>query len=93
MGHSEEFWQNVVNWRKKWQHILVFPSGKPHEQHEKAKRYDTGRLATSRTEGVQYATGEEQRKITNSSRKSEGAGPLWKLCSTVDVSGGENPIL
>ena len=40
--------------------------------------------------GVQYATGEEQRAITNSSRKNEEAGPKWKRCSVVDVSGGES---
>ena len=28
-----------------------------------------------RLEGVQYATGEEQRAITNSSRKNEATGP------------------
>ena len=31
-----------------------------------------------RSEGVQYATGEEQRAVTNSSRKNEEAGPKWK---------------
>ena len=41
-------------------------------------------------EGVQYATGEEWRAITNSSRKNEEAGPKWKRCSVVDVSGGES---
>ena len=30
-----------------------------------------------RLEGVQYATGEEQMPITNSSRKNEAAGPKW----------------
>ena len=42
-----------------------------------------------RLEGVQYATGEEQREITNSSRNNEVAGPrkTWQL--VVDVSGGE----
>ena len=30
---------------------------------------------TPRLEGVQYATGEEQRAITNSSRNNEVAGP------------------
>ena len=32
-----------------------------------------------RSEGVQYATGEEQRRTTNSSRKSEAAGPKKKM--------------
>ena len=31
-----------------------------------------------RLEGVQYATGEEQRAITNSSSNREAAGPVWK---------------
>ena len=44
----------------------------------------------SRLKGVQYATGEEWRAITNSSRKNEEAGPKWKRCSVVDVSGGES---
>ena len=41
-GHSEEFWQNVVHWKREW---LVFLLREPHEQYEKAKRYDTGRWA------------------------------------------------
>ena len=39
----------------------------------------------SRSEGVQYSTGEEQRTITNSSRKNEEDGPKWKY-SVVNVS-------
>ena len=42
-----------------------------------------------RLEGVQYATGEEQRAITNSSRNNEVAGPKQKWRSVVDVSGAE----
>ena len=30
-----------------------------------------------RSEGVQYATGKEQRTTTNSSRKNEASGPTW----------------
>ena len=44
------------------------------------------------SEGVQYATGEEWRAITNSSRKKEVAGPKWKRCTVVDVSGGESKV-
>ena len=40
-----------------------------------------------RSEGVQYATGEKWRAITNSSSKNEVAGPKLKRCSAVDVSG------
>ena len=36
------------------------------------------------------AIGEEQRAITNSSRKNEVAEPKQKCHSVVDVSGGEN---
>ena len=37
--------------------------------------------------GVQYDTGEEWR---NNSKNNEEAEPKWKLCSVVDVSGGES---
>ena len=45
----------------------------------------------SRSEGVQFATGKEQRTIPYSSRKkNEAAVPKQKQCSVVDVSGGES---
>ena len=44
------------------------------------------------SEGVQYATGEEQRRTTNSPRKNEAAGPKRKWWSVVDVSGDESKI-
>ena len=43
-------------------------------------------------EGVQYATGEYWRAITNSSRKNKAAGPKQKRLSVVDVSGDESKI-
>ena len=46
-----------------------------------------------RLERVQYVTGEEQRAITNSSRKIEEAGQKWKRHSAVDTSGGESLAL
>ena len=55
-----------------------------------------------RLEGVQYTTGEDQRAITNSSRKNEMVGPKWKQCSvymhymlilcSVDMPGGESKV-
>ena len=45
--------------------------------------------ASPRLVGVQYATGEEWR---NSSRKNEEAGPQWKQCSVVDVTGDESKV-
>ena len=45
---------------------------------------------TSRSEGVQYATVEEQRAITDSSRKNEAAGPKQNTYTYVYASGGES---
>ena len=45
-----------------------------------------------RSEGIQYATEEEWKPITSSSRKSEVAGPKQKRCSVVDISGGESKV-
>ena len=45
-----------------------------------------------RSEDVQYATREEWRAITSSSRKNEVVGPKQKQCSVVDVSGGESKV-
>ena len=70
-GHGGEFWQNVVHWRREWQTTSVFLPWEPHEQYEKAKRYDTERW-TPRLIGAQYATGEEWR---NNSRKNEKTEP------------------
>ena len=45
-----------------------------------------------RSEGVQYATGEERRRTVNSPRKKEVSRPKCKRCSAVDVSGDESKI-
>ena len=45
-----------------------------------------------RSNGINYASGEEQMAITNSSRKYEAAGPKWKYRSVVDVSGGKSKV-
>ena len=82
---------DLVHWRKKQQPTPVFLPRKPHGVYEKAKRYSTGRWA-SQIIRCQYATGEEQRAITNSSSKSDTAGPGWKWPSAVDVSGGESKV-
>ena len=44
-----------------------------------------------RSEGIQYAIGEEWKRITNSPRMNEEM-PKWKHCSAVDVSGEESKI-
>ena len=43
-----------------------------------------------RLEGVQYATGEECRTITNGPRKNAVARPKQKRCSVVDEAGDES---
>ena len=43
-------------------------------------------------EGVQYATGEEQRAITNGSGENEVAGLKQKRNWGVDVSGGKSEV-
>ena len=50
---------------------------------------------TSRSEGVQYATVEEQRAITNSSRKNEAAGPKQNAYTYIAVYAfrGESKVL
>ena len=45
-----------------------------------------------RLKGVQYATGEEQREISNSFRNNKVAGAKQKQHSVVDLSGGESKI-
>ena len=45
-----------------------------------------------RPEGVQYATGEEWRRTTNSPKENQTAGLKWKQHSVVDVSGDESKI-
>ena len=57
----------------KWQPTPLFLPEKPHGQYEKAKRYDT-KDEPPKLEGIQYATGEEQRAITNNSRKNAAIG-------------------
>ena len=37
-GHSGEFWQNIVHWRREWQTTSVSLPWESHEQYEKAKR-------------------------------------------------------
>ena len=44
----------------------------------------------SRLEGIQYATGEEQRATIKTPRKNEVARPKWKWCLVVKISGGES---
>ena len=90
-GHSKQFWQNVVHWRRKWQTTPWFAS-RIRWTVQKDKKIWQWKMSTPpqpRSVGVQYVTAEEQRAVTNSSRENEAAGTKQKSCSLVDVSGGE----
>ena len=79
LGHGQEFWQNVVHWRREWQTTSVFLLQEPHEQYE--KQQDTiAEDEPSRLVAVQYGTGKEGR---NSSRENDEAGPKQKQHSMV----------
>ena len=75
-------------------------NGKPlqHSYHEnpmnsmKRLKHMTLKDEPPRSESVQFATGEEWRIITNSSRKNEADGWKWKWCSVLDVPSIESKI-
>ena len=50
-GHSEEFWQDMARWRRKWQTTSVFLPRELHEQYEKEKGYDTRRATITTPPG------------------------------------------
>ena len=58
----------------------------------KGQKDMTPKDESPRSEGVQYATGEERRRITNSPRMYEVVGPKWIQQSVVDVSGDKSKI-
>jgi len=76
----------MIHCRKKWQHPPVFLPGEPHGWYEKGKRY-APEDESPRSEGVQYATGEEW---INSSRRikllgqSRNDAQLW-MCLVMKV--------
>ena len=58
----------------------------------KGQKYLAPKDESPRSEGVQYVTEEEQRRITNRLRMNKAAGPKQIRCSVVDVSGNESKI-
>ena len=59
----------------------------------KGQEYMTSNDESPGSEGVEYVTAEEQRRITNSLRMNEAAGTKQIQPSVVYVSGDESKIL
>ena len=88
MGHGEEFWQNVVYWRREWQTTSEVLTWEPHEQYEKGiKMPFTLKDELPRSVGALFATGEEWR---NNFKRNEKVEPKQKQCPVTDVSDGES---
>ena len=82
--------QPVVHWRREWKTTSVFLPWEPHEQYEKAKRYESSlKGELHRSVGAQYATGEEWR---NNTRKNEEMEPKQKQHPVVDVTGDRSKV-
>ena len=87
-GHGREFWQTMIQWRRKWQTTSVFLSWEPHEQYEQGKDR-TLKDELPRLVGVQYATGDQWR---NNSRKNEGMEPKQKQHPALNVTGDGSKV-
>ena len=81
----------MVHWRREWQTTSVFLPWESHEQHAKAKTIRHWKMNSSDCRW-QHATGEEQKRTTNSPRKNEVCGPKQKQLPVVDTSGDESKI-
>ena len=86
MGHSGEFWQNMVHWRRECQTNSVFSPWESHEQYEKAKNR-TLKVELPRSVGAQYDTGD-----SGEIRNNEGVVPKQKQHPVVDVIGDGSKV-
>ena len=80
----------MVHWRREWQTSPVFLPLEPHEQYEKAKRYDTGRLAPGQKVS-DMLLGKSRGQLLIAPQRVK---PLVQggNDSVVDVTGGESRI-
>ena len=87
-GQSEEFWQNVVPWRKGWQITPVFLPQKPHEQYKKRQNIWHQKRSSPRSEGVPLGKSREQLLIAPERMKvlgqSRNDAQLW-MCLVVKI--------
>ena len=82
---DRSWWRGLIECgplEREWHTTSVFLPWEPHEQYEKAKRYNTERC-TPRSIGAQYATGDQW---GNNTRKNEGMEPKQKQRPVVDGS-------
>ena len=88
MGHGGEFWQNLVHWRREWQTATVSLPWEPHEQHEKAKIYDTER----RTPQIGRCPICCWRRVEKQLQKNEDTEPKQKQRPVLDVTGDGSKV-
>jgi len=91
VGHSGEFWQNMVHRRTEWQTTPVFLPWESHEQYEKTKTYDTAKWAPcpgQKVSNILLEKSEEQLQIATERMKHLGQNSnntqLW-MCLVVKV--------
>ena len=94
MGHSEEFWQNMVHLNGNVKPLQYSCIKNPMNNVKKQKDItaEDECPAPPRLEYIQYATGKERGQLLINSRKREAAGPKQKRRSVVNVSGYESKV-
>ena len=90
-GHSGEFRQTMIHWRRECKpprdtcrdNLITCIKG---------QKDTTPKDESPRSEGVQYAPGEEQNRTTSKPRKKAAPGPKQTRCLVVGVSGEESRV-
>ena len=78
----------MVHWKREWQTTSIFLPWEPHEQYDKAKRYDTERW----TPQISRCPINYREKWRSDSRKNEEMEPKQKQHLVVDVTGDESKL-
>ena len=90
MGQSGEFWQNVIHWRSDWETTPVHLPWELHELYKQAK-YMTLKDEPPRSEGPQYASGEEWRRTIIALKEWSGWAKA-KMMLNFGVPVGESKV-
>ena len=91
MGHSGEYDKTWFIGRGNGK-LIQYSCHENPKNSMKRQKYMILEDESPKSEGVQYATGESWRVVTNSQRKNEVAGPKQKLHSVMDASGDETKV-